>query len=549
MKKALKSTAAFLLVLALILGTAACGSKTETDTDSEEPADKNEETLSGGEEAADSNSGSSDAEKTYEGAHIISLSGNTATLDGEEIEIFDYTWHCDPSVSHDEVKDAPAEYYTGTKPDTTAAAYIDRELYYFPQLPESGFTRVNYDGETEWAYYYTDGEHDDYIFATLPNLGNSLPADMMHTEEEAAENKVLHITRPGTYVLEGTWKGQIKIDLGDTDETFTDENAKVTVILNGVDINCSVAPGIVFYSAYECDNTWEDQESWSADVDTSDAGVTVVIADGTDNTVTGTNVFRMLKTKYKDEESDEAVKTQKKLRKTDAAFYSYVTMNIEGEEENSGTLTVNSGFEGIDSELHLSINGGNITVNSQDDGMNVNEDDVSVLSFNGGNVTLNAAQGAEGDGVDSNGYIVVNGGNVSVNGVVTPDNALDSESGIYYYSGNIEIDGQLQSYTEGSVFRETGAMGGKGFGDRGGMQDFGMMFQDFDMKEFKEKVAELDDDATFEDILEILGIDTEMKDVQLPDGTQPPDMGERPGMPNGQNPPETPQPGEEVPQI
>ena len=488
MKKVLKSTAAFLLVLALILGTAACGSKTETDTDSEEPADKNEETLSGGEEAADSNSGSSDAEKTYEGAHIISLSGNTATLDGEEIEIFDYTWHCDPSVSHDEVKDAPAEYYTGTKPDTTAAAYIDQELYYYPQLPKSGFTRVNYDGETEWAYYYTDGEHDDYIFATLPNLGNSLPTDMMHTEEDAAENRVLHITQPGTYVLEGTWKGQIKIDLGDTDETFTDENAKVTVILNGVDINCSVAPGIVFYSAYECDNTWEDQESWSADVDTSDAGVTVVIADGTDNTVTGTNVFRMLKTKYKDEESDDAVKTQKKLRKTDAAFYSYVTMNIEGEEENSGTLTVNSGF----------------------------------------------------DGVDSNGYIVVNGGNVSVNGVVAPDNALDSESGIYYYSGNIEIDGQLQSYTEGSVFRETGAMGGKGFGDRGGMQDFGMMFQDFDMKEFKEKVAELDDDATFEDILEILGIDTEMKDVQLPDGTQPPDMGERPGMPNGQNPPETP---------
>lgn len=43
---------------------------------------------------------------------------------------------------------------------------------------------MNYDGEREWAYYYTDGENSDYIFATLPDLGNSLPAQMMHSEEE-----------------------------------------------------------------------------------------------------------------------------------------------------------------------------------------------------------------------------------------------------------------------------------------------------------------------------------------------------------------------------
>lgn len=460
--------------------------------------------------------------KTHPAAHTLKLYTDRAKLDGEAVQIFDYTWHCDPGVSHDEVKDAPAEYHTGTQPQTDAAVFIDKDLYYFPELPADGFSRINYDGETEWAYYYTDGEHNEYIFATLPDLGNSLPVQMMHSAQEAAENQVLHITQPGEYILEGTWKGQIRVELGDRDSAFTDENAKVTIILNGADISCSAAPGIVFYSAYECDNGWETRESSTCDADTGDAGVTVIVADGTENTVTGTNVSRMLKTKYKDESSADTVKVQKKLRKTDGAFYSYVSMNMEGGSAGTGSLTVNSGFEGIDSELHLSFNGGNITVNSQDDGINVNEDHVSVVSFNGGNVTIHAAQGAEGDGVDSNGYIVLNGGMISVDGIRVPDSALDSEDGITYHGGTVILDGKTQNYEPGSTFRETGGMGG-GFGggeepgrpdDPGSMIPWQQLTQSFDMKTFKQKTAELDDDGTLEDVLAILGI-------EMPDGGQP----------------------------
>ena len=431
----------------------------------------------------------------YPGSHLIELNETTAKLDGQEVEVFDYTWHCDPYEVHDEVKDAPAEYYTGEKPETYAAAYIDQQLYYYPELPAEEFKRVRYDGEMEWAFYYPVSEYEEYIFATLPSLGSSVPEDMMHSEEEAAENKVLHITQPGTYVLQGTWKGQVKVDLGE--DVFTDENAKITVVLNGVDITCSVAPGIVFENVYECDNTWEDREEYSEQVDTSNPGVTVVLADDSENTVTGTNVFRMLKTKYKDEDSTDAVKLQKKMRKIDGTFYSYVTMNIEGEENNTGKLTVNAGFEGIDSELHMNINGGNIVINSQDDGINVNEDNVSVVSVNGGNLEINAALGAEGDGIDSNGYIIINGGTVSVNGIRVPDSALDSEDGVYYNGGTIIIDGETQEYEVGDVFGETGGMhGGPGMGFMGN--------QEIDVKELKEKVAALDDDATFEDLMALV---------------------------------------------
>lgn len=462
--------------------------------------------------AADDEQGSEDTAEDYHGARVIAFSSDSATIDGEEIEQFDYTWHCDPSTSHDAVDNAPAEFYTGTKPETDSAAYIDHELYYYPELPEDGFKEVNYDGEFEWAYYYTDGEHDDYIFATLPKLGNSLPTQMMHSEQEAAENKVLHITEAGTYILKGEWQGQVWVDLGDKDETFTDENAKVTIILSGVSINCSVAPGIVFYSAFECDNAWEDSDIHSEDVSTENAGVTVVIADDTENSVSGTNIFRMLKCKYKDDDSTDEIKLQKKMRKTDAAFYSYVSMNICGEENNSGTLTVTSGFEGLDSELHLTINGGNIVVNSQDDGINVNEDGVSVATFNGGNITINAAQGAEGDGIDSNGYVVLNGGTISVNGIRVPDSAIDTDCGIHYNGGTVIIDGEKQSYTAGDVFNETGMMGEPGeMGKPGDApekpdgQPMNTAPQNFDIKDFKEKVAALGDDATFEDVMTLLG--------------------------------------------
>ena len=437
--------------------------------------------------------------KQYKDAKIIQLNTNKATIDNQEIEEFDYTWHVDPSVSHEDVEYAPAEYYTGEKPSDDLTIYIDHELYYYPKLDTSKYIRVNYDGETEWAYYYRDGVNDDYIFATLPYFENSDSplTSMMFDESEASNNSVLHIKEAGTYVLQGKWNGQVNIDLGD--KTFEDETQKVTIILNGVDITCSVAPAIIFENAYECDNSWEERQEKLNEIDTSNAGVTVIVCDDTVNNVDGKNIYRMLKTKYKDDDSKDEIKVQKKIRKVDAPFYSCVSMNINGEEKGNGILNITSSFEGLDSELHLTINGGIININSQDDGINVNEDNVSIVTFNGGAITLNAAQGAEGDGVDSNGYVVINGSTLNVNNIRMPDNAIDSEDGIKYISGEIYIDNALQELEKGEYKEIGNIFDGK---------EFNPMFNnnDFDIKDFKEKVNNLPDDATIQDILEILGM-------------------------------------------
>ena len=380
--------------------------------------------------------------------HSIVFNNGAAFLDGESVPEYDYVWHADPETVHDDVKNAPAEYFTGTEPSGEDAVYIAHDIQYFPEVPADRFKQVRYDDDWEWAYYYPEGKYSEYIWALLPVQGSSVPTNMMHSEAEALANPVLHITKAGTYELSGQWHGQIWIDLGDQDDTFTDEEAKVTLILSGVDVTCDVAPALVFYSVYEADNGWEERGTPTTEVDISDAGACVIIADDTENTFTGTNVYRMLKAKYKDDESADEIKVQKKLRKTDGTFYSYRSMLIDGQEKGNGVLDIISGNEGLNSELHLTLNGGKVNIQSQDDGVNVNEDGVSVLTVNGGELHIVAGLGAEGDGVDSNGYLVINGGVVISAAKPQSDSGLDSDMGSFVNGGYVVATGSTMDWAE-----------------------------------------------------------------------------------------------------
>ena len=108
--------------------------------------------------------------------------------------------------------------------------------------------------------YYEEGKDFTY--------GEGTQADA-HSAAEAAAHTVVHITRAGTYRLSGTLpKGQIAVDLGEGAES--DPSAVVTLILDGIDITCEVAPAVIFYRVYECGNT----DNPSKDVDTSSAVLT-----------------------------------------------------------------------------------------------------------------------------------------------------------------------------------------------------------------------------------------------------------------------------------
>ena len=235
-------------------------------------------------------------------------------------------------------------------------------------LSDDGLT-VNGGGETDTVYTSHDIVY--YEEKTAYESGNPYGAGSetdMHTAEEAQAHTVVNITAPGAYRLSGKLSaGQIRIDLGE--DAASDPDAVVELILDGADITCTVAPAILFRNVYECDGGW-NTETAQPTVDTTDAGANLILAENSRSTVSGSYVAKI----YKDAEGE------KKLWKQDGAVYSYMSMNVYG----PGALDITAENEGLNSELHLTINGGDIAIRSQDDGINTNEDGVSVTTVNGG---------------------------------------------------------------------------------------------------------------------------------------------------------------------
>ena len=221
------------------------------------------------------------------------------------------------------------------------------------------------------------------------------------------------ITEPGTYVLTGTYTGQVKVKLNNPD---TDE---ATLVLNGVTITNPNYPGILITKAREVDSTTYSRQSpitatKAAALDFTNAGIKIILADDSENVVNASHDG-----------------------KKDAAFFSKVSMVIKGETKGNGKLTVIGDTEGLDTKKHLLIEGGIIYIAAQDDGINTNNDYGSVVIINGGKVYVNAGLGQEGDGIDSNGMIIVNGGEVVAAAKPGADSGLDTNCGLIINGGKV----------------------------------------------------------------------------------------------------------------
>ncbi|MBO5361129.1 MAG: carbohydrate-binding domain-containing protein [Clostridia bacterium] len=384
-----------------------------------------------------------------------------------------------------------------------------------------------------------------------------------HSAEEASEHTVVHITKAGTYVLSGTLtKGQIAVDLGE--DAKNNPEATVTLILNGAEISCSVAPAVIFYNVYECAG-----EEATKDVDTSAAGANVIIEDGTVNTVNGSYVERIYKpeTVVLNDDNTE-VEDAEKLHKYDGAFYSKMTMNVSGGKQGTGVLNINAENEGMDSEMHLTVNSGNINIKSGNDGINTNEDGVSVTTINGGKLTIEVTgTTGEGDGIDSNGWLVINGGTVKAYACSdSADAGIDSDMGIHINGGTVIASGHMiDRFADGgqnyAVFnfaqKQTGNetvilkdQNEKTVFEETPVNSYSVLI--FSSPELKEGTYTL-----FSNGIQLAGQSGNMFGrPQMPEGMTPPEMieGNQPPMPEGEThpqgfkPPEEPSEGFEPPE-
>ena len=239
----------------------------------------------------------------------------------------------------------------------------------------------------------------------LSDNGTEFPADSgISTSEEAAYTQV-RITEPGTYRITGSLSaGQIAVDLGE--EAKNAPGAAVLLILDGAEITCREAPAILFSNVYE-----------SGQPD-GPAGAHILLAQGSENRVTGSHTEDF-----------------------DGAVYSRMSMKLDG----TGSLRIEGDNEGLCSELHLTIDGGNLTIESGNDGINANADGESVITVNGGTlgITVTGSTG-EGDGIDSNGSIVINGGTVESYACAdSGDFGLDADLGVQINDGFIIATGNM----------------------------------------------------------------------------------------------------------
>jgi hypothetical protein len=363
-------------------------------------------------------------------------------------------------------------------------------------------------------------------------------AEDAHEQSEADTHTVVHITKPGTYVLSGELSlGQIAVDLGEDAEE--NPEAVVTIILNGVDITCTVAPAIIFYNVYECCSS--DEETATKDVDTLKAGANVIIADGTENNINGSYVAKIYKSYELNADGTEVIDS-KNLHKYDGAFYSKKTLNINGGAKGNGILNITAENEGLDSELHLTINGGIINISSGNDGINTNEDNVSVTTMNGGtlNILCNGGTG-EGDGIDSNGWLVINGGTVIAQACATSGDAgIDSDKGIYINGGKVVASGNMFDHIAGgnqtyAVFSFASRQNGNSTYTL--KNDSGKMVGEYAPTNAFTYLIVAGDELSPGEYTFWQG-DTQLEASAMPNMNGGMPQGERPEMPNGEQPPQ-----------
>lgn len=294
---------------------------------------------------------------------------------------------------------------------------------------------------------------------------------------EAKENTVT-ITAEGTYVVSGDFNGQLVVSAGD--------EAKVKIVLAGANISSSTDAAIRVNSADEAviilaegsDNSISDTASY----DENSSGPSAALASSADLTIGGSGALHVRGNGNDGiSSSDGLVVTggvidvtavDDAVRGKDYAVIAAGTLELKAggdavksdNEDDSGrgyvlvtggsvtgsagsdmvdvtsdvilaggSLTATSSVEGIEA-AHVYMAGGDVSLNSSDDGLNATGGSAPWLAIAGGVLVLRAG----GDGIDSNGAAFLRGGDVTVWGPNSGGNgSLDTDGGFTISGGKI----------------------------------------------------------------------------------------------------------------
>ena len=307
------------------------------------------------------------------------------------------------------------------------------------------------------------------------------------------------ITKEGTYILSGTYSGQIVVKVADT--------AKVQLVLDGVTITNESSAAIYVKEADKVfvtlkDGTTSTLTTSGTFVATDDNNVDGVIFSKGDLTINGSGSLKINSTAHGIVGKDDVAitggniditSTKKGIGGKDSVRIADGTINIttgtdgihsENSDDTSkgfvyiegGTITINAADDGIHSGTTLDIVGGKIDITNSNEGIegkdvNISGGEINIVStddginatassttgekasmqaqdasinISGGKITVNA----EGDGIDSNGNLTVSGGETYVSGPTGGGNGGIDYNGTATITGGTFIVAEIQSMTE-----------------------------------------------------------------------------------------------------
>ena len=339
----------------------------------------------------------------------------------------------------------------------------------------------------------------------------SQTADTSETKSiTVSDGKTIDITDEGVYIISGSAKNcTIRIN--------ADENAKIQLVLDGVEIENEDFPAIYAVSADKVFVTTTDKGSslavnkeFTADGDTNTDAVifskedlvlngtgTLTVYSAYENGISTKDDLKITGGTYNMTTAKDAFEANDSISIYDGSFT--VKTNKDGFHcENSdddtlgqiwiagGNFDINAKSDGIQGTTYVQIdggtfsitssegieatyvqiNGGNITIDASDDGINASQKSSAcdiVVEFNGGETTITMGQG-DTDGVDSNGRIIVNGGTIDVTAQMS---SFDYETSAEFNGGTIIVNGEEVDEIPQSMMGGHGGMGGMGgFGGR-----------------------------------------------------------------------------------
>lgn len=318
----------------------------------------------------------------------------------------------------------------------------------------SSDSNVKTDSDSMFTQRDLSGSYDKNtaIKINLKDNASSCESDSVNIN-----NNTITITDENVYYVTGSLNhGQLVVDA---------DNAKVQIVLDSTEISNDSSAAIYVKKAKKVfitlvDNTKSSLSNQGEFVNTDDEKIDGAIYSKDDLVINGTGTVE-INTNYGHAiVCNDILKitngtlnlsaAKKAVKANDSVRIANAEINIEAEKHaihcdedvyiRSGNINISKSKEGIEGKT-ITIDAGDIVINSEDDGLNATSskssssdnsstvdnnpfdyDEDAQIYINGGNITIIA----QGDGIDSNGDFTVSGGNILVYGPENDGNgALD----------------------------------------------------------------------------------------------------------------------------